>query len=170
MPNKFPLILSFLILISCNEKQKSSNFYPNDKKVIKAVANQNTKELDKKTLKLEKKELVNCMNVVMEILTTSPTYLKTTNGLTEAVIKNGGTSFGILIEGSPNPKANNAMEYSETYDFNIHESYEDREPVVARFSFDPIKKQLYLYNAAEDTLVPIAFDKKLLLKLNKVCQ
>jgi len=117
----------------------------------------------------ENRGLKTCVDVVMEILTTSPTFLKEKKGLDEAIVKNGGTSFGITIEGSPNPKSDDALDYSKTYDFNIHENYSDHMPVIARFTFNPADRQLYEYDIAEDKLNPIDFDRNLLLKFNELC-
>ena len=120
--------------------------------------------------KAEKKVFKTCGDVVTEILTTSPVFLKKTKGLYEAVVKNGGTSFGIDLEGSPNPKIDNAWNYSKTYDFQLHESYPDHMPVIARFTFDPTKKQLYQMDVAADSLIPIGFDKSLLLVYTRICK
>jgi len=118
----------------------------------------------------ENRELKTCVDVVMEILVTSPTFLKETKGLDEAIVKNGGTSFGITIEGSPNPQNDGALDYSKTYDFNLHETYSDRMPVIARFTFNPENRQLYEYDVAEDKLNPIDFNRNLLLKFNELCK
>ncbi|MGY0041460.1 hypothetical protein [Pedobacter sp. NJ-S-72] len=85
------------------------------------------------------------------------------------MIKNGGTSFGFMCEGSPTPKIDSAMNYSKTYDYSVHESYPDHAPVIARYTFDPVKKQLFEYNTALDSLVPITFNKNLLSDLDKAC-
>lgn len=111
-----------------------------------------------------------CIDVVTEILTTSPLYLKYTDGLYEAIVKNGGTSYGTAIEGSPNPEKDKAWYYSETYDFNLHEIYPDRMPTIARFTFDPANMQLYEDDIIKGELVPIEFDKSLLLKFKELCK
>ena len=103
-------------------------------------------------------------------MTTAPSYVEGTKGLYEAVVKNGGTSFGITVEGSPNPKRDNALDYSETYELNLHETYPDRMPTIARYTFDPSKNELYEYDTANDSLMPIAFNKNLILKYNKICK
>lgn len=110
-----------------------------------------------------------CISVVIDILTTSKRYKEITNGLEERIIKNGGTSYGFIIEGSPNPARDSANDYSKTYDFSLHETYPDHNPVIARFSFDQAKHQLYEIDAASDSLVPIDFNKKLLQVLDKSC-
>jgi len=110
------------------------------------------------------------IDIVMEILTSSPTYINKTKGLYEAIIKNGGTSYGITVEGSPHPKKDKAVDFSETYDFNLHETYTDHMPVIARFTFNPSEKQLYEYDPADDSLKPIEFDRKLLEKYKESCK
>jgi hypothetical protein len=131
------------------------------------VTDKNRNKSPKATKKLAPKS---CIDVVTEILLTSPTYLEKTKGLNNAVVKNGGTSFGITLEGSPNPEKEDAQEYSKTYDFNLHETYPDHMPVIERFSFNPEDKQLYLINPVEDKLTPINFDRRLLLKFNELCK
>jgi len=83
---------------------------------------------------------------------------------------NGGTSFGITVEGSPNPKKDNALDYSENYEFNLHETYSERTTVITRFKFKPSDRKLYEYDAAEDKLNPIDFNKKLLTKFDGNCK
>ena len=100
--------------------------------------------------------------IAEEILTTSPKFLKMTAGLTERIIKNGGTSFGISLESMPD------SEDDASYVFELHESYPDRSVRIAEFSFDVKKKQLYFYDRSEDAWMATAFDKKLLLKLEKI--
>lgn len=110
-----------------------------------------------------------CGTIVLEILLTSPRYLQLTDGLYEAVVKNGGTSFGINYEGSPDPEADSAMSYSETYDYSVHETYPDHNPVRARFTFDTRQRQLYEHDAVEDTLIPVSFNRQLLGRLDSFC-
>jgi len=120
------------------------------------------------TAKVEKQKT--CIEIAEEILITSPLYLKETDGLSKAVKKNGGSSFGIMVEGSPNPEIDGATDYSKTYDFNLHESYPDHMTVIERFTFDPIKKQLYKYDVANDTLIEIDFDRNLLIQFKEICK
>ena len=152
-------ILTVLVMTSWINPQ---NTIKNDDRTDKNRMNQGEAK--------EIRELKTCVDVVMEILRTSPTYIKETKGLYEAVIKNGGTSFGITIEGSPNPKNDYALDYSKTYDFNLHENYSDHMPVIARFTFNPVNKQLYEYDIAENKLNPIDFNRNLLLKFNELCK
>lgn len=158
-----PLILVLIAMYSCQNNTKITS----QKTTISAATNElkesNKVEIDSNKLQKTPKRI----NIVVNILTTSPSFINKTKGLNEAVIKNGGTSYGYTIEGSPNPKKDNAISYSETYDFNLHESYPDRMTIIARYTFDPAKKQLYLYDTVEDSLNSIDFDKKLLLQYNK---
>lgn len=105
--------------------------------------------------------------IAYKIVETSPRCKQLTKGLYERVVKNGGTSYGVMLESSPNPKTDPSQEYSKTYNFNLHESYPDRMPVIARFVFDPKKQQLYEDDVVNAQLVAIPFDKKLLLLFNK---
>jgi hypothetical protein len=118
----------------------------------------------------EKNATKTCIDVVTQILLTSPTYLERTKCLNNAVVKNGGTSIGITLEGSPHPDKDDAQEYSKTYDFNLHETFSERMTVIERFSFNPEDKQLYMINAIEDILNPIDFDRSLLLKFDVLCK
>ena len=105
--------------------------------------------------------------IAYKIVETSPRCKQLTKGLYERIVKNGGTSYGIMLESSPNPKTDPSQEYSKTYNFNLHESYSDRMPVIARFVFDPKKQQLYEDDVVNAQLVAIPFNKKLLLLFNK---
>lgn len=110
-----------------------------------------------------------CTEIALEILKTSPWFLQMTKGYNEGIIRNGGTSYGILIEASPNPKIDNALRHSNNYEFNLHECYQDRILVVARFVLKPDEKQLFYYDVVEDKLKPINANKSLLEKLKKLC-
>ncbi|WP_316824584.1 hypothetical protein [Pedobacter miscanthi] len=105
--------------------------------------------------------------IAYKIVETSPRCKQLTKGLYERIVKNGGTSYGVMLESSPNPKTDPSQEYSKTYNFNLHESYADRMPVIARFVFDPKKQQLYEDDVVNAQLVAIPFDKKLLLLFNR---
>jgi ketosteroid isomerase-like protein len=111
-----------------------------------------------------------CLDIVMKIVTSSQLYHKKTKGLQDAVIKNGGTGFGISLESSPDPESDDAFEFSDTYDFSLHESYPDRVVVIARFSFNPEENLLYEYDWVEDAYIPIDFDKSLLTRFEKICK
>lgn len=158
-------VFTILAVVGCKNKPVKKDF-----------ENQGTKKILPKNIavakplkKTEQIELIPCKYIVKEILTTSPRYRQLTKGLNEAVIKNGGLSFGVNLEGSPNPKQDTVCCYSSNYDFTIFESYTDRQLSTARFSFNPDNKQLYEYDAVHDKLKPIEFDKRLLAKYNASC-
>ena len=160
------IILGFTLLtiLSCNYQQNKTT---KDQSVVKRPLSEN--KLNKKTDKIVIKDSIPCKYIVEKILTTSPRYLNLTKGLTKAVIKNGGSAFGISLEGSPNPKQDKAMSYSRTYDFTLYETYPDRQLNTTRFTFNPKNKQLYEYDVINSQLLPIEFDKSLLLKYDKNC-
>ncbi|TCD04621.1 hypothetical protein EZ449_16870 [Pedobacter frigidisoli] len=109
----------------------------------------------------------NKAKIAYKIVETSLRCKSLTKGLFERIIKNGGTSYGVMLETSPNPKTYPSQGYSATYNFNLHESYSDRMPIIARFVFDPKKKQLYEEDTANDKLIPISFNKNLLVSFDK---
>jgi hypothetical protein len=112
------------------------------------------------------KKLPTREKIATEILTTSPRYKQLTMGLNEAVVKNGGQFFGISLEGSPCPRIDKTWSYSKTYDFTLYEMYVERQLNTARFSFDPVNKQLYELDEVNEKLLPIEFDRSLLLEFN----
>jgi len=158
------LLLALIITFSCHKTETIKT--PPTINTEKTTAKDTIKPVSTKNIS----DSITCIDVVLEILTTAPSYVEGTKGLYEAVVKNGGTSFGITVEGSPNPKRDNALDYSETYELNLHETYHDRMPTIARYTFDPSKNELYEYDTANDSLIPIAFNKNLILKYNKICK
>ena len=160
------IIFTILIAFACNN-QKNKNLGVTASIADKAISN---KKINDNSAKTEKKELTSCEYLVREILTTSPRYRQLTKGLYKAILKNGGLSFGISLDGSPNPTQDKSLMYSKTYDFTLYEMYPDRQLNTARFSYDPKKKQLYEYDIIADQLMPIAFDKNLLLNNENVCK
>jgi hypothetical protein len=159
------ILFSILVALSCNNHQ-------NEKKVESGSVGKkqiNEKQISKKPNITKQKEFKTCESLITEILTTSPRYKEITKGLSKAVIKNGGLAFGFSLEGSPNPKQDKAHGYSKTYDFTIYEMYTDRQLNAASFSFNPIKKQLYEYDAVNDRLNSVEFDRSLLLKYEALC-
>jgi hypothetical protein len=159
-------VFFILVAFACNNRQskKAENKGSADRKLP------SEKSISKKTDTIEQTELNSCECMVKEILITSPRYKRLTKGLKKAVVKNGGLSFGISLEGSPNPRQDKTWSYSKTYDFTVYEMYTDRQLNTARFSFNPTDKQLYEYDAAHDRLKPIEFDRNLLLKYEALCK
>lgn len=160
------IVFSLLTLLSCNNQQNKKS--ENNSNV--SDTSKSEKSINNESNKTEHEEIMPREYLVTEILITSPRYKQITTGLNKAVVKNGGQSFGITLEGSPNPTLDKANNYSITYDYTVYEIYDDRHLNVARFSFNPNTKQLYEYDVVADKLKPIEFDKNILLKyeaLNK---
>ncbi|WP_136669268.1 hypothetical protein [Flavobacterium sp. H122] len=124
-----------------------------------------TKAIDRKS-----KKFTSCLDVVLEILRTSPEYIKTTKGLYETVVKNGGTSHGITVNGSPNPERDKALGYSKNFELSLHETYPDRMPTLEHYVFDTTKRKLYRYDTANDSLIPIIFNKNLIKDYLSLCK
>lgn len=159
------IVFLVLVAIACNNQPAK-----NGEKNGTTDSNLNDKPDLKKTEKTVEKDQKPCELLVTEILTTSPRYAELTKGLQEAIEKNGGQSFGISLEGSPNSDENAEWSYSKTYDFALYEVYPDRQLNTARFSFDPSNKQLYERNEVNDNLEAIDFDKNLLKKFDTFCK
>jgi hypothetical protein len=160
------IVFSLLAVFACkNQQSKKAEV---DSSTLRKPASE--KSISKKMNKVDQNELTSCDSIVTVILTTSPRYKKFTKGLYKAVIKNGGLSFGIRLEGSPNPKQEKSWSYSNTYDFTLYEMYTDRKLNTARFSFNPNNKQLYEYDEVHDQFKPIEFDRNLLLKYDTLCK
>ncbi|BAX81231.1 hypothetical protein [Labilibaculum antarcticum] len=122
-----------------------------------------------KSLSKETEENLQAIELaVKEILTTSPRYIKLTKGLQKKVVKNGGLYFGVFLQKSPQGGKQKESNYSKTYDFRIYEMYEDRQLNTSRFSFNPENKQLFEYDIANDSLMPIEFDRTLLVKYDSL--
>ncbi|HAF27717.1 MAG TPA: hypothetical protein DCG75_01595 [Bacteroidales bacterium] len=157
-------VLFILFAIACNNKQKKENVAnPTD-----VVLTTSEISITKNTDYIDQDSLLLIENTVKEILITSPRYTQFIKGLNEKIIKNGGTSFNVILERSPNQNSDNEYIYSKTYDFVIYENYTDRRLSTARFSFNPENKQLYEYDAVSDQLKPIEFDRDLIIRYDSV--
>jgi hypothetical protein len=116
------------------------------------------------------KKLKNCADVVIEIVTTSPSFKKTTKGLNERVKKNGGKGYGVAIERSPLPDLDNAWDYSENFEISLHETYPDRIVTIRRYIFNPEKRELYLNDDVNNKLIKIEYDRNLLIQFDELCK
>lgn len=152
-------VFFILFAFACNNNQNKKNIdNPSDaEKPASEYSN-----IENKDQSIQK-ELKPIESIVKEILITSPRYIELTKDLNESVIKNGGLSFEVVLERSPYQNQNNT-DYSKTFDFVIYENYPYRRLSTARFSFNPENKQLYEYDAANDQLKAIKFDRDLLIK------
>ena len=158
--------LLIVALFSCNHQQ--SNTENGDTTLVRKSPTEKTA-----TTKPGEASLHNfnrCDSLVTLILKTSPRYIELTKGLNEKVIKNGGQSFGVSMEGSPNHAKDNTPEYSKTYNFTIYEMYPDRQLNTARFSFDPRSNKLYEYDVVNDKQIPVEYDHSLLVKYEALCK
>jgi hypothetical protein len=161
MRNISIVLFLFFALSNCHQQNKK------DESKDKEIRKQTYEKLIIQKIDLSgKKELPKRVKIITEILTTSPRYKQLTKGLNEAVVKNGGQFFGISLEGSPYPRIDKSWNYSKTYDFTLYEMYVERQLNTARFSFDPVNKQLYELDEVHEILVPIEFDRSLLLEFN----
>ena len=159
------IALSILSTFACDKQQRG------ELKVDSIVIREPTceKSAMKNSYQADSKEINLCDSIVKEILTTSPRYKKLTKRLNRAVERNGGLSFGIRLDGSPNPGHISPWTYSRTYDFTLYEMYTDRKLNTAYFSFDPDIQQLCERDAVNGQLKPIEFDRGLLPKYQALC-
>lgn len=170
------LLVCYLLLLSCESSNKEVKSNSSSKLEESFVDEGKTQAADTLDTEQNPDSLTRtstlprtCLDLVTAILENSPKYQSITEGLLDAIIENGGISFGTTLEGSPNPESDFAQEYSENYDFNLHESYPERMHVIDRFSYSPSKQQLYYYNVIEDSMVPIEFDRSY-LNASEICK
>jgi hypothetical protein len=101
----------------------------------------------------------------------TPQVRKLTKNLGAAVRKNGGTGFGYMLYGSPNPRRDDAEKFSDKFEFSLHESYPDRIVNIADFEFDPKTNRLIKVNIIEPGKPTIlAYNKRLLADFKKACR
>ncbi|MDD4216183.1 MAG: nuclear transport factor 2 family protein [Bacteroidales bacterium] len=112
-------------------------------------------QTDKTLQEIKAKKIT--LDIVEKIVTTSPRFNELTDGLYEAVVANGGITFGYALVGGPNEE-DNPWSYSETYDFKLYESYTDRIVTITYFTFDPYELQLY------ENSEPIEFNRDLFIE------
>lgn len=150
----FLLFSIVAIIVSCNQPNTKDETADNTQL---AIDTSNVNQANK-----------TCLAIAIEIMETSPTYLKKiTDERIKAIEKNSGT-LAMDLEGSPNPE-DEPLSPSETYDFKVYENYNDHTAVIDRFTFNPSSRQLFLYDPAEDKLNPVDFNKDLLITFDKVC-
>ena len=157
---KHIIFLLAVIVVACNSQ-------PSKKVSDSSASDSNATELVEKG-QVEKNNF--CNELAEEILKSSPRYKKLTEGLTQAVKRNGGTSVSITMEKSPDASGNNLQEHSASYEMQLTENYPDRQVSIARFVFDPAKTQLYEYDIIADSLKSIPFDQALLNNAQDYCK
>jgi hypothetical protein len=158
-----PLIA--LLLFAFSACQNNPNLITTHKSVV--IDTLKNKQIAAQVKNIKPATYTNKADIVEQIVTTSPTFLKMTEGLAALVVKNGGTSFGVSMESSPNMEISGTDDQANTYIFELHESYPDRNVTIARFSFDPKKRQLFRYNGVNDTWTAIDLDKRWLVKFDE---
>jgi hypothetical protein len=112
---------------------------------------------------------ISCTDVLIEIISSSKENIEEKIGLLEFIEKRGGTSYGYMLENSPNPKRDE-VKFSESYEMNFHASYPDKMTVISRYKFNPISFKLYLYNIIENDYFEIKYDEKLTTKFKQSCK
>lgn len=160
------IIILLIILISCNTN--NTNKLPATSEDTSSLMNTGDSTYTESTRDSSSVKL--CGDLVKEILRSSPRYKKLTNGLLEAVKKNGGKSVDISLDKSPDPGTDNAMVSSPNYEMQVSENYTNRQVNVAHFVFDPQKQQLYEYDVVKDQLVIVEFNRDLLMDSKDFCK
>ncbi len=154
-------IILLLGLASCNWQSSKTK----TKNVLNTL---DTADLQKgyvlKSIKGDKSSI----NLIKEILVSSPRYQQIIKGLTASIIKNGGDSFGIILQGSPRPYNDHAWVYSRNYELTIYELYPERRLGRAYFVFKPDVKQLYEMDMATQKMVAVDFDRTLLARFDSI--
>ena len=157
------VILAFAGCTSKSNKNSEVSAYESGKAAIKKLFTKNEE-------KNKPGEVNPCESMAREILLTSPRYKELTKGLNKRILENGGSSFGINLEGSPLPSREKKQVYSKSYDFTLYEMYPDRQLNTSRFSFNPDNNQLYEYDVVNGQFKVIAFDRNLLTKNKTNCK
>ncbi|MBK7434831.1 MAG: hypothetical protein IPI66_13680 [Chitinophagaceae bacterium] len=147
-------VLAFFFLFSCDQGNKAKPEKQEERPLT-----------EKDTVKNRP-----CREVVMDLLTDTDRFREITRGLNEAIKKNGGTSYGLMLEASPDPARDEANDRSAFYEISLHESYPDRMTVTARFRYNPEAQRLYQVDPVEDTLIPLNFDRRYALEMKKACR
>jgi hypothetical protein len=164
------ILFTLLAIFACNRKQVKTDNNKAESLVQETLDTAVPLPENLETIKQLESESNDCEALANEILITSPRYLQLTSGLKEAVIKNGGTSFDLNVKLTQDTNNNNGVGGSKLYEFTISEIYPDRKLNTFRFVFNPSVKQLYEYDAVDDTLKPIEFDEKLVDEFNLQCK
>lgn len=100
-----------------------------------------------------------CLSVIETIITTSERFKEEV----------GEMDYVMLLERSPYPIRDNAMDEGEFYEFSFAEDLEDHISTIARFLFDPEQKTLFIYDPIEDEQVEVPYDKQLMATLRSSC-
>ena len=163
------IILALLAIFACNSKKVKTENNKVEPLVQEVLDTAVPLPENLEAINQLESESNDCEALATKILKAAPRYLQLTSGLKEAVIKNGGTSFDLSVKLTQDANNNNGVGGSKLYEFTISEIYPDRKLNTFRFVFNPTTKQLYEYDAVDDTLKPIEFDMKLAAEFNSLC-
>lgn len=160
-------ILTLTLITSCNGKSNTKN--PSDKDVVQKDSLINHHYTSKTKLTDLHKVSKECIETVFKIIESSQDYKMLTAGLEQRIHQNGGTGYGFMVQVSPNPQLDNALEKGDFYEISVHESYPDRLNNIAFFRFDRHQKMLFKMDITSAEYVEITFDQNLIHSFNKAC-
>lgn len=101
-------------------------------------------------------------DIIFKIIESSSYFKNITNGLSERIIENGGTSYGFNVDKKPSDENDSSQ---KIYEISLHETYPDRNVTLTRFIFDIQLEKLFINNIIDTT--QIDFNKDLLDLLRK---
>lgn len=163
------LLFSFITLITIQTACNKPHLKRQQEKASTVVKTNDLNLSKKDSLFLTSKK-TKLLPIITKIVETSPRFRHYTNGLKKVIIENGGIDWKLEFEESRFQD----KDYLEKYSFNLYELYDDRTPRIASFCFDIKKQKLYEEQITDskdipaETLIPINFNKRLLLVLKKL--
>ncbi|MBK8712781.1 MAG: hypothetical protein IPL97_13095 [Niastella sp.] len=110
-----------------------------------------------------------CKGAVLNLVLSSKKVQDLLSSIDETVKKNDGTGHGFVLDGSPHPQSDGITKQSEKYEFSVHEIYPDMHSVVAQFSYNPVKKELYQFGPLNNVNTIIDYDTSFLRKIDEAC-
>lgn len=167
--NTINLILSFITLVIIQTACNKPHLKRQQEKVSTVIKTNNLDLLKKDSLLLTNQK-TKLLPIITKIIETSPRFRQYTKGLKKAIVENGGIDWKLEFDESRFQDKG----CLEKYSFNLYELYDDRTPRIASFCFDIKKQKLYEEQITDskdipaETLIPINFNKKLLLVLKKL--
>ncbi|MBN2893300.1 MAG: TonB family protein [Bacteroidales bacterium] len=105
------------------------------------------------------------LEIIFKIINSSTYFKNLTNGLSERIIENGGTSYGFIVAKKPSDEKDKTQ---KIYEISLHETYPDRIVTITRFIFDIQLEKLFVNNIIDTT--QIDFNKDLLKLLREKSQ
>jgi len=111
-----------------------------------------------------------CKGAVLKLVLSSQKVQSLLSSVDETVKKNGGTGHGFVLDASPHPQADGITKESDKYEFSVHEIFPDMHSVVAQFSYNPVKKELYQFGPLNNVNTIIDYDTSFLRNIARACQ